>query len=301
MFTKMTMRWVLTFACLLSPRLSFSGTVSNIAAVNGVKISYEVQGEGPALVLLNDGILDKRMWDDQVKEFSAHYRVIRYDFRGWGKSELPKEPFSHVDDLHQLLQFLRIEKVLLLGVLVGGGVALDFALEHPEMVDCVIVMTPLVSGFHYSTPTKFWAETWQAVARSGDVSRLIQLYMSDQTLGQRLRDIPPLRKRVETMLSENFPVYSVDFGSLLLGLEPPTMQLIPAIHTPTLILTGDAVNLDLQRIMEYLQRGIHDARRIAIPHAGCLANIERPAEFNRIVLDWLSKRPVEGDRPMLGI
>src|SRR5882672_6709131 len=121
----------LTFLILFFavPIASYGAGISGIAAVNSVGIAYETQGSGPALVLLNDGILDKRMWDDQVKEFSAHYWVIRYDFRGWGKSELPKEPFSHVDDLHRLLQFLRVKKVVLLGVLVGGGVALDFALE----------------------------------------------------------------------------------------------------------------------------------------------------------------------------
>jgi len=71
---------------------------------------------------------------------------------------------------------------------------------------------------------------------------------------------------------------------------------LPTIRTPTLIVTGDTINPDLRVIMEILQRGIRDARRMVIPHAGYLANIEKPKEFNRIVLDWLNKRPIGDGR-----
>jgi pimeloyl-ACP methyl ester carboxylesterase len=85
--------------------ISHADVISNIAVVNGAKLSYEIQGEGPPLVLINDGILDRRMWDDQVAAFAARHKVIRYDFRGWGKSDLPQQQFSQVDNLYHLLQY----------------------------------------------------------------------------------------------------------------------------------------------------------------------------------------------------
>jgi pimeloyl-ACP methyl ester carboxylesterase len=267
-----------------------------MAMVNGVHISYDMQGAGPALVLLNDGILDRRMWDDQVTAFTAHYQVIRYDFRGWGQSPPPQEPFSFVDDLYRLLTFLRIEKAVLLGSLVGGGVAIDFAVEHPEMVERVVVVAPMVHGFRYSDSSVLWAQTWHTIAQSGDAARLIELYMNDPTLGRRLKDNAAARKRLELMLSDNFPIYGVDLGPLLLEFDPPALSVLPTIRAPTLIVTGDTVNPDLRIIMETLQRGIHDARRVVIPHAGYLANIEKPEEFNRVVLDWLSKQPAGDGR-----
>jgi pimeloyl-ACP methyl ester carboxylesterase len=103
------------------------------------------------------------------------------------------------------------------------------------------------------------------------------------------------------MLMDNWSVYGVDFGRLLLGLDPPTMQMLPAVRTPTLILTGTAVNPDLRIVMEILQRGIHDARRIIIPNTGSLMNIEKPEEFNRIVLDWLDKQPVDMEQAKTGL
>jgi 3-oxoadipate enol-lactonase len=275
------------------PVIGYGAGLSGIVAVNGIHISYETHGAGPALVLLNDGVLDRRMWDDQVKAFAAHYQVIRYDFRGWGQSTPPREPFSLVDDLYHLLTFLRIEKAVLLGSLVGGGVAIDFALEHPEMVDRLVVVAPMLHGFRYSKATASWAQTWHALAQSGNAPRLIELYMNDPTLGRRLKDNAATRQRLEDMLSDNFPIYGVDFGALLLAFDPPALSVLPTIRTPTLIVTGDTVNHDLRVIMEMLQRGIPDARRMVIPHTGCLANIEKPEEFNRIVLDWLNKRPAE--------
>lgn len=296
-----TFLFTLLTLLFLSPSASHGAAVSNIAAVNGAKLSYEIQGEGPPLVLINDGILDRHMWDDQVAAFAARHKVIRYDFRGWGKSELPQQQFSQVDDLYHLLQFLHIEKAALLGSLVGGGVAIDFAIEHPEMVERLVVMTPFVYGFRYSPPTRFWAETWHTVAQSGDRSRLLQLYMNNPTLGRRLQDKVSPRKRLERMLMDNFSAYGVDFGQLLLGLDPPTMQMLPAVRTPTLILTGTTVNPDLGVVMEILQRGIHDARRIIIPNTGSLMNMEQPEEFNRVVLDWLGKQPVEVEQAKTGV
>jgi len=280
------------------PVIGYGAGVSGLASVNGVHISYETQGAGPALVLINDGILDRRMWDDQVTAFAAHYQVIRYDFRGWGHSPPPQEPFSFVDDLYRLLAFLHIEKAVLLGSLVGGGVALDFAVEHPEMVDRIVVVAPMMHGFRYSDSTVLWARTWHTIARSGDTARLIELYMNNPMFGRRLKENAAARKRLEIMLSDNFPIYGVDLGSLLLEFDPPALSVLPTIGTPTLIVTGDTINPDLRLIMESLQRGIHDARRVVIPHAGYLANIEKPAEFNRIVLDWLSKQPVGGEKAM---
>lgn len=279
-----------------SPSVGHAGDLINIADVNGAQLSYEIQGTGPALVLINDGILDKRMWDDQVAAFATRYRVIRYDFRGWGRSSPPHEPFSPVDDLHALLAFLHVEKVALLGSFVGGGVAIDFAIEHPEMVSSVVVATPLLHGFRYSEATESWSQTWYAVARANDKDRLLHMFMDNPTLGKRLKNTPAARQRLEAMLLDNFAVYRTDFSQLLLGADPPALRLLPAVRTPTLIVVGENVNPDLRIIMEMLQRGVRDARHVTIPQTGHLANLERPEEFNRLVLEWLSKHPHGGEK-----
>ena len=89
---------------------------SGIAAVNGTKLYYEAAGSGRALVLLHGGAVDRRAWDDQFSDFAKHYRVIRYDLRGSGKSANPVEPFSNTEDLFALLKFLKVDKAHLLGI-----------------------------------------------------------------------------------------------------------------------------------------------------------------------------------------
>jgi pimeloyl-ACP methyl ester carboxylesterase len=111
---------------------------TGFVAVNGTSVYYEVTGDGHPLVLLHGGYMDRRMWDDQFAVFAEHYRVICYDIRGFGKTGMPQVPYSDVQDLYELLNHLQIEKTNLLGLSLGGVIAIDFTLEHPEMVDALM-------------------------------------------------------------------------------------------------------------------------------------------------------------------
>src|SRR4051812_9978431 len=98
-----------------------SPSSTGFAAVNGVQIYYEIAGSGHPLVLVHAGIADRRMWDAQFPVFAQHYRVIRYDMRGFGKTAMVAGSFAHHDDLHGLLTFLGVERAYLLGCSKGGG------------------------------------------------------------------------------------------------------------------------------------------------------------------------------------
>jgi pimeloyl-ACP methyl ester carboxylesterase len=112
---------------------------SGIAEVNGTKLYYEVVGEGQPLVLVHAGSFDRRIWDEQFTAFADHYKVIRYDVRGHGKSALPTKPYSDTEDLYRLLQWLHVEKAHLVGLSLGGRIIIDFTLAHPEMVGTLIL------------------------------------------------------------------------------------------------------------------------------------------------------------------
>src|SRR3712207_5045953 len=99
---------------------------SGIAEVNGARLFYQVAGEGPVVVLLHAGIADSRMWDGQFEEFVRHHRGIRYDARGYGRSDMPAGPFARHEDLHGLLHFLGVERVSLVGLSMGSSTAIDF-------------------------------------------------------------------------------------------------------------------------------------------------------------------------------
>src|SRR5581483_6192304 len=125
---------------------------TGIAEVNGTTLYYEVAGTGHPFVLLHGHLLDRRSWDDQFAVFARQYRVVRYDQRGFGDSGLITKGLRYSDrqDLYELMQFLGIKNAYLMGVSGGGALAIDFTLEHPEMVDALIPVTAGVSGFRPS-------------------------------------------------------------------------------------------------------------------------------------------------------
>ena len=113
------------------------------AEVNGTTLYYEVAGEGHPLVLNHGGLVDHHLWDDHIDAFAQHFKVISYDIRGFGSSGMLKrgmELYSMERDLYSLLRFLGIEKTYILGLSMGGALAIDFTLQYPEMVDSLITV-----------------------------------------------------------------------------------------------------------------------------------------------------------------
>ena len=101
--------------------------MASMVVVNGTHLYFEQAGSGHPLVLIHGFTLSTEMWEDQFAVFARHYRVIRYDMRGFGRSALPTEgPFRAVDDLYALLDALGVSRTFVLGLSMGGGVAIDF-------------------------------------------------------------------------------------------------------------------------------------------------------------------------------
>src|SRR5262245_41521192 len=124
-------------------------TVAEYVDVNGSKLFYEMAGEGEVLVLVHAGFVDSRMWNAQWSEFAQHFRVVRYDMFGYGKSSPVVTPTAQRDDLYQLLKHLNIEQAHLVGCSQGGGVVLDFALDHPNMVKSLVLVSTVPGGFEF--------------------------------------------------------------------------------------------------------------------------------------------------------
>ena len=125
----------------ITPPSSAAKLTAGTLPVSGGQLYYEVQGEGPPLVLLHAGGMDSKMWDAQFNDLSQQFRVVRYDLRGFGRSSIPEQSFYPVDDLYQLMQHLGLKRASLIGLSMGSGVALNFALEYPEMVEKLVLVS----------------------------------------------------------------------------------------------------------------------------------------------------------------
>src|SRR5687768_14039353 len=108
--------------------------INGYIALDGGQTYYEEAGTGEPLILAHAGFLDSRMWDRQWESFTQHYRAVRYDLRGFGRSSVVTTPLNRRENFHGLLDQLGIAQAHLLGCDMGGELMLDYALEHPERV-----------------------------------------------------------------------------------------------------------------------------------------------------------------------
>ncbi|RDI94675.1 3-oxoadipate enol-lactonase [Meiothermus sp. QL-1] len=117
--------------------------MTRFAQINGLTLHYRLEGEGPVVVFINSLGSDLRIWDYQAAGLWSHFRVLRYDKRGHGLSEAPPPPYTladHAQDLRALLGYLGIEQASLVGISVGGMIALEFARSYPERTRALVLM-----------------------------------------------------------------------------------------------------------------------------------------------------------------
>jgi 3-oxoadipate enol-lactonase len=268
------------------------------AEVNGTTLYYEVAGAGHPFVLEHGHLLDRRSWDDQFAVFAQHYRVIRYDQRGFGDSGLitQGEPYSDRQDLYALLQFLGIESAYLMGVSGGGSLAIDFTLEHPEMVDALIPVTAGVSGYQPSEEVmtkhpdvvRLFTSLNDAFEQH-DIARAVEVSLELWTDGPgrlpRQAD-PTVRERVREMTTRNWnrPDDEAQAETPPVPLEPPATGRLTQISVPTLVILGE---YDAPNPLEQLVTEIPGAKKVVMAGTAHHPFMEKPAEFNQIVLDFL--------------
>jgi pimeloyl-ACP methyl ester carboxylesterase len=262
---------------------------SGMAAVNGTRLYYEVQGEGRPIVLIHGGLVDRRMWDDQFDVFAKTNRVVRYDLRGYEKSDRPTAAFSHIQDLHQILMFLKIQKTAVIGLSLGGQIAIDFTLVYPEMVEVLIPVSSSMTGFPFKSLAEF-------TAQHENVAKLTQAGKQDEAVEALLKMsyfIPyvqgsDIQKRMRPMLKDNLTTWMAPTATQWPA--PTAYERLEKIAVPTLIIVGDKDTSAILDCDEYMARKIPGARKIVIPDTAHHLNMEKPAEFNRIVLEFLNRR-----------
>lgn len=266
------------------------------AEVNGAKLYYEVTGAGHPLVLLHEGIADSRMYDDQFNAFTQHYRVVRFDIRGFGQSDLPPTDASVAlyEDLYGLLAFLGIKTTYVLGMSMGGAIALDFTLAHPAMVDALILVAPGVSGYDmtaFEAAYQTIGEEIEEALKRGDYEHASELETRIWVDGPERTPQqvdPSVRQRVYEMnLHNSRNMGTVEFPPPQ-ELEPPASARLGEVAVPTCLIIGDKDVREMLSIIDKLEQGIPGARKVVMHDVAHALNMEQPEEFNQIVLDFLS-------------
>jgi pimeloyl-ACP methyl ester carboxylesterase len=256
------------------------------------QLYYETAGEGASLVLSHAGFVDCRMWDDQWSDFAQHYGVIRFDMRGFGKSDLGTLPIERRQDLYRLLKQLDVTRASLLGCSLSGEMMLDFALEHPEMVAALILVSTVPGGFELQgEPPRQLVEMMTSV-QQGNLALASELQNQiwiDGPFRQPEQVNPRVRQRAAEMnrialANGTWARADAQPGN---PLNPPAIGRLAEIRVPTLIIVGQLDHPEILRAAEVMAAMIPGAGRVIIPGCAHLPNMEQPEDFNRAVLDFL--------------
>jgi pimeloyl-ACP methyl ester carboxylesterase len=259
------------------------------------QLYYEEVGHGAPLVLLHGHSFDRRMWDPQLAELAQHYRVIRYDMRGYGLSSLPVEgqEFLHANDLYRLLQALHIPKAHLVGLSLGGFVAVDFMALHPEQTLSVVSC----SGSLYPRPGPEQPITEAEIARRRTEIAQLQARgtaaFKEQWLASLLKSSGPQQVNSAPLLRQMVQDWSMwqplhVEPRVLLGTSLiPQLQAHP-VRVPLLLLAGDRESAARTHDNETLQQLVPGAQTAVLRHAGHVANLDNPTAFTKAVLDFIA-------------
>jgi len=257
-----------------------------------VTIGHEVRGSGPAVLLVHEGVADRRMWRHQIPALEPDHTVVAVDLRGFGETPQASGAFSHVEDLREVLDERGIERAAVVGGSLGGRVALELALVHPECVSLLVLCPPALPDWEWSPVVR---AAWQAeneAYEAGDLDRAtevnVELWVDGPNRGPGAVDAG-VRDLVRTMQRHAFELPEPDPPpGPEAKLDPPAAQRLGEIRVPTLVVVGDEDVADFRAIAELVGTQIAGARVVVIEGAAHVAPLERPADFNRVLLEFLA-------------
>ncbi|MGC4044313.1 MAG: alpha/beta hydrolase [Armatimonas sp.] len=262
---------------------------SGMAPVEGTELYYEVAGEGEPLVLLHAGFVDSRMWDPQLAPLAERFRVVRYDRRGCGKSALTGGSFSYRKDLQSLLDFLGIERAHYIGCSVGGETVIDFALEHPERVNSLVLVSSALGGYPLQGEMPPLLKDFMAALQGKQIERAADLAV------QIWIDGP---KRTAEQVDPALRAFAREMSlTALAGIFAKEESLEPSAYErlkdnqqrrafPALVVLGALDDDSILQIGELLTERL-GAEKFLIPEAAHLPSLEKPDKFLTKVLEFL--------------
>jgi pimeloyl-ACP methyl ester carboxylesterase len=231
------------------------------------------------------------MWDPQWESYLPLHRVIRSDLRGFGRSPIGPGVFSHARDLIELLDQQGVQKASFVGVSMGGRVALEVALARPELVEALVLVGAGFPGHDWSAEMNAADAAEMEALERGDIDAAVEVCMCTWVDGPRRKpeDVDPaVRARVAEMQRR---AYELQMPVWETAEEEPLVSdlsdRLGEIGAPTLVLVGEEDLPDMHEIANRLERELPNTQRASIADTAHVPSLERPREFDQLVLPFL--------------
>jgi pimeloyl-ACP methyl ester carboxylesterase len=255
--------------------------------INGIKIDYRDEGSGPAVIFIHAFPLNQSIWDDQVAALKQSYRTITLDLRGFGRSDAPAGPYSMEEmaaDVRALMTKIGLDDAVFVGLSMGGYISLAFYRSYPEQVRALVLADTRASadneeGRERRMRSAERAEREGAQAIAGE---MLPMLLAPETIEKNAA----LVARVRAMIESNSPSAIASAQRAMAG-RPDSSRLIERMNIPVLVIVGSEDSLTKVEESKAMSDKIPGSRLRVIEGAGHLSNVERPAEFNRALADFL--------------
>ncbi|WP_285662495.1 alpha/beta fold hydrolase [Actinorhabdospora filicis] len=244
-------------------------------------IIHDVAGDGPAVTLLHSGVCDRRMWQAQWQPLvDAGFKAIRVDFRGYGDTPYPTEPWNNADDVRDLLDELGIEKTAVVGSSWGGRIAQEFAARYPERVSRLVLLCAAGDLAEPTPDVIAFDDREEALIEAGDLDGAVALNVATW--------VGPLASAEtrELVTAMQRRAFDVQVGGA--DVAPIRHEYSPAdIAAPTLVVKG-AHDLELfQNLADAFVAVLPDARLLDLDWAGHLPTLEAPERVEGELIGFL--------------
>jgi pimeloyl-ACP methyl ester carboxylesterase len=271
--------------------MSTPQTKSGFVTVGDAQIYYETAGEGTPFVMIHAGVADRRQWNNEFESLARDYQAVRYDLRGYGKSEPVAGEFCHMDDLVAVLNALDLhEPLIMMGCSMGGGLAMDFALTYPSRVKALIMVGSAPSGLELDIPSLAKFAEAEKAYEAGDLDLVAELETQIWFDG---RDRAPeqvdqtTRKLAYEMNRNALNLEARNLGKRLPNTEVPAFDRLSELKLPVLIIVGSQDTPYILAAADYMIEKLPLARKATIDDAAHLPNMEHPQQFQNLVREFL--------------
>jgi 2-succinyl-6-hydroxy-2,4-cyclohexadiene-1-carboxylate synthase len=246
----------------------------------------DTQGEGAPVLLLHGFAGSRRTWDLIAPGLAGRHRVLRYDLRGFGESvEVERLPFRHSRDLATVLEAFGLQTCDLIGVSMGGGVALNFALDNPARVRRLVLVSPAITAWEWSEE---WRSLWRSIvklARGGDLAGARELWW-EHPLFATTRAVSAAAGMFRESVQSYSGVHWVEGDAEEAAM--PDVDRLTDLNVPALLLTGSEDLPDFRLVADLIQAAAPSVRRIDYAGAGHLLPLERPEEVAADIAAFLA-------------
>lgn len=270
-------------------------TKSGFVNIDNAQLYYETAGNGVPFVMIHAGVADSRQWNNEFAFFARNYQVLRYDMRGYGKSEPADGEFSHMSDLVSLLKSLEVhEPFIVMGCSMGGGLAMDFALAYPARIKALIMVGSAPSGLNLDVPTSPKFAEAEKAFEAGDLDKVAEIETqiwfdgSGRTPEQVNQEMRGLLYEMNRKALEH---ESKNLGKRLPNADVQAYDHLSELNTPLLIVVGTHDTPYILAASDYMVQKIPSARKAIIDDAAHLPNMDQAHEFRAIVNAFLKSLP----------